>query len=211
MSKLVLIGGGGHCKSVLDSALAMNQFDEIVITDAALKKDTRIMGCRVAGSDKELPALKQQGFAYAFITVGSIQSASLRKELAMSAESIGFRFPVICDPTASVSPYAHIERGAYIGKKVVINAEVSVGQHGIINTGAILEHECSVGSFSHVSVGAILCGNSHVGAESFIGAGSTIIQGISIGNRVVIGANSTVLADVGDNVKCYGIVKKLGV
>lgn len=31
MRKLILIGGGGHCKSVLDSALAMNEFAFITI------------------------------------------------------------------------------------------------------------------------------------------------------------------------------------
>lgn len=207
MRKLALIGGGGHCKSVLDSALAMNQFDEIVITDFRLPKETKIMGCRVAGTDEQLQNLFEQGFEYAFITVGSIGDAAIRKNLANMASDIGFRFPVICDPTACVSPFARIGDGSFIGKNAVLNAEVSVGEHCIINTGAILEHECSVGSYSHVSVGAVLCGDSRIGNESFIGAGSTVVQGLSIGNRVIIGANSTVLSNVGDNMKYYGIVK----
>lgn len=208
MQKLVLIGGGGHCKSVLDSALAMNQFDEIVITDARLPKESKVMGCRVAGTDEQLQDLIEQGFEYACITVGSIEAAELRKNLADMASDIGFRFPVICDPTACVSPSARIGDGSFIGKNAVLNAEVNVGQHCIINTGAILEHECSAGNYSHISVGAILCGNSHIGIGSFIGAGSTVIQGCSIGNHAIIGANSTVLSNVEDNMKYYGIVKK---
>ena len=31
-NKIVLIGGGGHCKSVLDSILRTCNYDEIVIT-----------------------------------------------------------------------------------------------------------------------------------------------------------------------------------
>lgn len=207
MRKLVLIGGGGHCKSVLDSALAMNQFDEIVITDSHLPKESKVMGCRVAGPDEQLQDLIGQGFEYACITVGSIKTAALRKKLAEMASDMGFRFPVICDPTACISQFARIGEGSFIGKNAVVNAEANIGRHCIINSGAILEHECSVGSYSHVSVGAVLCGNSHIGSGSFIGAGSTVIQGLSIGKRVMIGANSTVLSNVEDNIKCHGIVR----
>lgn len=211
MSRLVLIGGGGHGKSVLDSALAMNIFEEIVITDAELEAGSTVLGFTVAGRDKDLSKLKEKGFIYAFITVGSIESANLRKRLAGIAQNLGFQFPVICDPTACVSKFTSIAEGTFIGKHVVINAGAEIGKHCIINTGATIEHECTVGDYSHLSVGSILCGNSHVGRESFVGAGSTVIQGISIGNHTIIGANSTILSDVEDNMKVYGIVQSGGV
>ncbi|MDE7326499.1 MAG: acetyltransferase [Lachnospiraceae bacterium] len=208
MSKLVLIGGGGHCKSVLDSALAMETFEEIVITDAKLEAGTEVFGCRVVGTDSNLVELKQKGFDYAFITVGSIESVMLRKQLSVVASNLGFQFPVICDPTACVSSFVMIGKGTFVGKNVVINADVKIGRHCIINTGSILEHECTVGDYSHISVGAILCGNSHIGCDSFIGAGSTLIQGISVGDNTVVGAGSKLLADVEDNRKICGTVIK---
>ena len=206
MSKLVLIGGGGHCKSVLDAALAMNEFEEIVITDAGTKKGSDVFGCKVAGSDEELPDLYKQGFTNAIITVGSIESAALRERLSRMAEDLGFDFPVICDPTASVSNYTEIGKGTFVGKNAIINAGAEIGRHCIINTGSIIEHECVVGDYSHISVGSVLCGNVQVGYNSFIGAGSTIIQGISVGNGTVVGANSTVLTNVKNHMKVYGIV-----
>lgn len=208
MGRLVLIGGGGHCKSVLDSALAMRVFEEIVITDAELAAGTEVLGCRVAGTDHKLPELAEKGFDYAFITVGSIKSASLRKRLSAAALNLGFRFPVICDPTACVSAFAVIGEGTFIGKNTVVNTDAKIGKHCIINTGSILEHECMVGDYSHISVGSILCGNSRVGRESFIGAGSTVIQGVSVGNGSVVGAGSTILTNVEDNMKVYGIITK---
>ena len=204
--RLVLIGGGGHCKSVLDAALAMQAFSEIVITDPALPKGSSILSCRVVGTDDLLPKLKNDGFDLAFITVGNVGVYPLRKNLALKAKKLGFKFPVIIDPSATVSPTASFGSGTFIGKKAVINAEIKIGSHCIINTGAIIEHECTVGSLSHISVGAVLCGNSHVGRESFIGTGSTVIQGVKIGNRVIVGANSTVLSNIKDNEKVYGIV-----
>ena len=206
--KLVLIGGGGHCKSVLDSALAMNVFEKIVITDADLPEGSQIFQCEVAGTDAVLPELRTKGFDYAFITVGSIKTCDLRIKLSVMARKLGFLFPVICDPAACVSPKAVIGGGTFIGKRAVVNADVIVGQHCIINTGAILEHECQIGNFTHVSVGSILCGNVCVGDESFIGAGSTLIQGIKVGSRVIIGAHSTVLTNINSGANTKGLIKK---
>lgn len=206
MKKLVLIGGGGHCKSVLDAAFAMDKFDEIVITDASITPGSKILGCEVVGTDGLLKKLKSKGFDYAFITVGCIRSSSLRESLVSKAKKIGFIFPVIIDPSAIVSQSAKIGSGTFVGKKAVVNADCVIGEHCIINTGAIIEHECYVGDFCHISVGSILCGNVKVGCNSFVGAGSTIVQSVKIGNRSVIGANSTVLVNVRDNQTVYHIV-----
>jgi len=209
VSKLVLIGGGGHCKSVLDAALKMNIFEEIVITDPEIKPGSQILGCSVVGDDSCLDQLLHDGFDCAFITVGSVRVNPLREKLANKAASLGFRFPVIQDPSAIVADSAIIGDGTFIGKNVVINAEANIGKHCIVNTGAIIEHECCIGDFSHISVGTILCGEVSVGNNCMIGAGSTVIQCLNIGNNVVIGANSTVLTDVEDSMNCYGIVKKI--
>lgn len=196
MKRIVLIGGGGHCRSVLDTLLRVKEFERIIITDPYIEKGTKIFGCPVVGDDSMLEKLKKDGFDYAFITVGSITDASLRIKLVSKANDIGFKFPIIIDPSATVSANSSLGAGTFVGKNSVINADVAIGEHCIINTGCIIEHECSVGDFTHVSVGTILCGNVRVGKESFIGAGATIIQGISIGNKTVISANSTILSDV---------------
>lgn len=207
-NKLVLLGGGGHCKSVIDAALRLDSFDDIVITDLTLAVGTKVLGCKVVGADDCLEELRHEGFGFAFISVGNIKGNPLRKKLAERAAALGFKSPVIIDPSATVSDSVVTGEGTFIGKNVVVNADVRIGKHCIINTGAIIEHGCVVDDFSHVSVGAILCGEVSIGKNCMIGAGSTIIQCLNIGNDVVIGANSTVLADVEDNMKCYGIVKK---
>lgn len=205
--KIVLIGGGGHCKSVLDTIIRCQIYDEIVITDQEIPAETVIMGCRVAGNDDVLPILQTSGFTDAFITVGCITSTKLRHILYEKAKKLGFQMVNVIDPSAVVSEYARLGAGIFIGKNTVINADVQIGDAAIINTGAIVEHECSVGDFSHISVGANLCGNVTVGENSLIGAGSTVIQGIKIGDRVIIGAGSVVIRDVKSDTTRVGIIK----
>ena len=194
--RLVLIGGGGHCKSVLDAAYRMDVFHEIVITDREIPAGTKILDTPVVGTDDMLPALFADGWTEAFVTVGSIKSTKVRRMLYEKAAQLGFDFPVIRDPSAQVSDYALLGAGVVVGKHAVINADAEVGSMAIINTGAIIEHECRVGSFSHVAVGATLCGNVTVEENVFVGAGTTILQGCTVCSGAVIGAGSLVLNDV---------------
>ena len=208
MSKLVLIGGGGHCKSVLDSALRMKAFDRIVITDAEIAPGTKICGCEVVGPDDCLQDLREQGFDKALITVGAVKPNPLRQQLALKVASLGYEFISVIDPTAVVSDFADIEEGTFIGKSAVINAGVHIGRHCIINSGAIVEHDCLVGEFSHVSVGSILCGGVILGNNCLIGAGSTVIQYRKIGNGCVIGAGAVVNEDVPSGLTVVGVPAK---
>ncbi len=206
-NKIVLVGGGGHCKSVLDTLLRNSEYNEIVITDNEILKGTRIFGCEVAGKDDVLPKLIKNGFTKAFITVGSIKNTNLRRKLYDMAVKLGFEMVNITDSSAIVSDHCKLGKGIFIGKNAVINADAIIGDGAIINTGAIIEHECKIGDYSHVSVGAKLCGNVSIGNDTFIGAGSIVIQGIKIGSNTVIGAGSTVINDVEELSVKYGLVK----
>lgn len=207
MQKMVLIGGGGHCKSVLSTLLRMNKYKEVVIVDNEIQSGNSVFGIRVVGNDSKLYELFDQGFTDAFVTVGSIKSSALRRKLFELALNIGYNFPMIIDPSAQVSRFAKIGEGVFIGKNVVVNADAIIEKMAIINTSVIVEHECFVGQFSHIAVGTVLCGNVYVGQDSFVGAGSTVIQGIVIGDNAVVGAGSTVLNDVPNGTVHYGIVK----
>ena len=205
MSKLVLLGAGGHCKSVLDSAKRMNYFDEIVITDPNEKKGTSILGCTVVGADDCLEELYQQGFDNAFVTVGSVEINPLREVLADKAAGIGYKFPIIQDPSAVVSDSADVRDGTFIGKKAVVGADAIVGKHCIINTGAVIEHECSIGDYTHISVGTTICGEVRIGRNCMIGASSTVIQNRRIADNCVIGAGAVVIKDVSYNTTVVGV------
>ncbi len=193
MSKLVLIGGGGHCKSVLDAALRMDIFQQIVILDPSLPIGSELMGCVVLGNDDKLKVLRKEGFENAFITVGCIGDTALRRKLAKKSGDLDFNFPIIIDPSAVVSEFAKLDVGAFIGKNAVVNAGARIGKHTIINTGAIIEHDCRIGAFTHVAVGATICGDCDLGEDVFVGAGATIIQGISINNKRFINAGKVVV------------------
>lgn len=201
MKKLLLIGGGGHCRSVLDSVLSLGMYDEVGMID---KNEGTVLGVSVKGTDDDLQRLKKAGWTDAFITVGSIGDTLLRRRLFQMVEDIGFTIPTIIDSTAVIARNVTIGSGCFVGKKAILNTGSRIGKCAIINTGAIVEHDCKVGDFAHISPGTILCGQVTVGNNSHVGAGSVVRQQISIGNDTLIGVGSTIVHDISDNVKVYG-------
>ena len=200
-NKLLLIGGGGHCHSVLDSIIASGLYDEVGIIDT---QPIECMGVHVVGTDDDLPRLFAAGWHKAFITVGSVGNTDARRRIYTTIKSIGYRIETIIDPTAILGCGVNIHEGCYIGKRAVLNSGVTIGNCSIINTGAIIEHDCVVGDFSHISPGAILCGQVIVGNNSHIGAGSVVKQQIDIGDFVMIGAGSVVVKSIRNNNVAYG-------
>ena len=94
--------------------------------------------------------------------------------------------------------------GNFIGKRVVVNANTSIGNHCILNTGTIIEHDCQIDDFSHMAPRTILCGNVQIGFGSHIGAGSTIIQGMTVGEGCLIGSGSNVTKTIEAHKVAYG-------
>ena len=78
MKKIILIGGGGHCKSVIDVIEQERKFKIAGIIDKPSLIGTKILRYSVIGSDKDLKNLGKK-YSYALITVGQINSAILRK------------------------------------------------------------------------------------------------------------------------------------
>lgn len=200
--RLLLIGGGGHCRSVLDSVLRMGTFDEVGIVD--FDKSASALGIPVVGSDDDLPDLLRNGWTHAFISVGSVGSTALRRKLYQLAKDTGFIIPSIIDPSAQIAGGTVIDEGAFIGKLAVVNTCSEIGKCAIINTGAVIEHDCRIGDFAHISPGGVLCGQVTVGADSHIGAGAVVRQQTSIGSRSIVGAGSVVVKDIPENVTAYG-------
>lgn len=202
--RILLIGGGGHCKSVLDSLLNLNEYVEIGIIDKMENIGYLIMGIPILGCDDDLYNLYNEGYHYAFVTVGSIGKPSLRIKLFNMLSEIGFELPNIIDSSSKVSKHAEITQGVFIGKQAIVNAGVVIHKGAIINSGSIVEHDCKIGAFVHVAPGVVLGGEVTIGDYSHIGSNATVKQQVCIGSNSVIGMGSIVIKDIKDNIMAYG-------
>lgn len=169
---ILLIGGGGHCKSVIDVIEQENRFEIAGIIDVEEKVGTEVLGYKVIASDESLEQLFQT-YKYALVTLGQIRSNTLRVELFEKLKSIGFTLPIIQSPLAYISQHACIEEGTVIMHHALINADAKVGKNCIINTKALIEHDAEIEDHCHISTGAIVNGGVLVKEGSFVGSQST--------------------------------------
>jgi len=200
MEKIVIIGYGGHAKSVVDSIKSTQSYEIVGYTDVEDKnRDLPYLG-----TDERLKLIFYSGVKNVVFGLGYMGKSTLRDKLFFLAKNIGFVIPTIIDPSAVIADDVRIGEGTFIGKYVVVNAGSCIGKMCIINTGSIVEHENQVGDFTHIAVGTVLCGNVKIGDHCLIGANSTVLQGLSIGNHTIIGGGSIVLKDVENNVVRFG-------
>lgn len=200
MSKsIVLSGGGGHCKVIIDILKENKDYDEIIISDLEKNKGKEIIGLRIDYTDNDLGDLYNKGTKNAFVSLGNVRVTNKREELYNKLKNIGFNLPVIISNSANVSKYSEIKDGTLIGKNVVINPGVKIGKNCIINTGAIIEHDCIIGDNVHIAPGVVLSGGVKIEKNSLIGTGARIIQEINITKNTLIGAGSTVTKNINES------------
>ncbi|NRT35117.1 acetyltransferase [Clostridium beijerinckii] len=203
MERIILVGGGGHCKSIIDSISGLKEFKIVGIVDKKISKDMGL-GIDVIGTDENLGELYKSGIKNAFISVGSVGNPCIRIKLYNILKDIGYNFPKIIDKTAIVSESALINDGVFVGKGAIINAKVTIEKQCIINSGTIVEHDCNISEFVHLAPGVTLSGGVNIGKRTHVGTNATIIQNVTIGNDVIIGAGSVIIKDIKNGLKVYG-------
>ena len=191
MNKIILIGGGGHCKSVIDVIEQDSRYQIAGIIDKPNLLGQLILGYPIIGNDFDLENLSKK-FKYALVTVGHIKSPLLRIRLFELAIKLGFKLPCIISPKAHVSKHSQIGNGTIIMHNSVVNANVIIGENCIINTQALIEHDCIISSHCHVSTNATINGNVNIESGTFIGSNSTIVESIKIKKNSFIKAGTLV-------------------
>ena len=202
--KMLLIGGGGHCRSVADCLRAADPEVTLGIVERPGAAPQSAHGIPVVGCDDDLSRLLSEGWTEAVVTLGSVGDPSRRRALFLHLKELGFHLPVVADPSAVIGSNTEIGEGTFLGKRTVVNAGTKIGACAIINTGAVLEHDCTVGAFAHISPGAVLCGEVTVGEGAHVGAGSVVRQQLQIGAGALIGVGSAVVSDIPSSCTAYG-------
>ena len=189
MEKIVLIGGGGHCKSVIDIINLEGKFQIVGIIDSILPIGSSILGYKILGDDSYIE--KVIGEVNNFhITVGQIRTNTIRIKLAKILIDLGAFLPNIISPLAYISPYSKLGYGNTIMHRVTIQAACEIGNFNILNDHALIEHDVKIGNFCHLATSSTINGNVSIEDDSFIGSGAVIIQGSVIKRDTFVKANS---------------------
>jgi sugar O-acyltransferase (sialic acid O-acetyltransferase NeuD family) len=189
LKDLICIGGGGHCKSVIDVAESAG-FRIKGILDIPELVGTTVLGYPIIGTDDQIEEYINNSVF--IVTVGHIKDVTLRIKLHQKITGLGGTLATIIASTAHVSKYAQLGEGSVIMHKAIVNADAIIGRGCIINTFANIEHDAQIGDYCHISTGAMINGNCKVGSGTFIGSQSAMVNGIEIVDGCLIGAGSLI-------------------
>ncbi len=193
---LIIYGGGGHGKALIDLIRAVGNYHLFGIVDDGLQPGEEVMGVTVLGGKELLGGLYAQGVRLAVNAVGGIGSPSIRVKVFHELQRAGFTCPTLIHPSAWVERSAQLASGVQIFSQAYVGSEARVGFGSIINTGAIVSHDCVLGAYVNLSPGAILAGEVVVGDEVLIGMGVTVNLRVKISKGARIGNGATIKEDV---------------
>lgn len=206
--KLLVIGAGGHARSVLDIAMQNGNFTEISCIDSTYPSATHVAGIesvQIIGTDFDLEKLYQQGYRNVFIALGDNK---LRHKLFDKVCLIGYEPINIISRHAIISPSVKLGKGICVMPGAVVNVNTIIKDNCIINTKSSIDHDCYISESCHIAPGVTLSGNVRVSKGVWIGTGVSVIDKTSIGEWSFIGAGSVIVNDLEPNALFYGVPAK---
>jgi len=184
---MILYGASGHGK-VIAEILAANNIVDIEFWDD--NPESKIWNIEIS---KPVFANTPQN-KYMIISIGNNY---IRKTIA-DKTSPYFNYADAIHPRSVVSSRAAVSPGSVIMAGAVVNTDVILGVHTIVNSSAVIEHDCILADFVHISPNAALAGDVQIGEGTHIGIGACVIQGITVGKWATIGAGAVIIENVPD-------------
>lgn len=165
--KLIVVGAGGHGRSVAEAAILGGIWSAIDFIDDAYPTRVSCRHWAVVGATRRLEELISPGDGL-IIAIGD-QLA--RKRLFNLAKEAGAVMTTVIHPRATISQYADIGPGTAVMAGAIVGAEVKIGMGTIVNANATVDHDAVLGDFVHLGVGVQLAGGVVVGDGAWLQAG----------------------------------------
>lgn len=183
---LIIIGAGGHAKSVLEIASSLNYNFLGFLDDYS-------HDVNVIGKIQEIGNFKGYSFV---LGIGGIKNLNQRNELIQSLKVYHASFINLISPYSVISKNVKMGNGNTIHPYVFVNTHVYLGNFCILNTRSTIEHDCEIGDNVHISTGVILNGGVKVKSHVFIGSGTVVKNQVEICENCIIGMGSVVLKNI---------------
>lgn len=187
MKEIILIGGGGHCKSVIDVIEQEAKYKIVGIIDKKELIGTDVLDYKIIGCDDDLINLRKK-FLYAIVTVGHVRSNASRTKLFNLLKELDFHMPSIVSPLAYVSKHAYVDQGTVIMHHALVNSDAKIGRNCIINSKALIEHDVIIEDNCHISTASVINGGTIIKENTFYGSNATSREYIEVSGFIKAGS-----------------------
>lgn len=163
----MVVGAGGHGRSVAEAAMLGGSWQEIVFVDDAFAQQK---------SSGRWPIVSDTAHLHTVVSAGdnavvAIGNQATRMRLFQRLADLKAMLVTVIHPNAWVSADAAVGAGTTIMAGAVVGTHATVGCGSIINANATVDHDVCLGEFAHLGVGVSLAGGVVVGDRAWLQAG----------------------------------------
>ena len=191
---IIVVGAGGHASVVVETAFASNLRVLGIIADNVISEALRELQLPLFDEDAVIQGQELPSHSLV-IGLGILSGSNRRRQLYKAYGDLGYSFPVLCHLHASIARSVRLGEGVQVFAGSVIQPNVCIGAHSIVNTSASIDHDVTIGRDCHIAPGVTICGGVNIGDNVFVGAGSTVVNGVSIADNTFIRAGSLVTSE----------------
>lgn len=184
MKNIIVIGSGGHGRSVTEIILQSDEFNLVGFVDDSFVPNATLWGYPIIGKINDLAEVR----LLADFAVVAIGNNTLREKIFAQLNELNFKFASIFHPKSIVSPRAIIGEGTVVMAGAIVGTEAKLGRGVIVNCGATVDHHCTVGDFGHLGVNACMAGGSNLGVSAWLHAGSSLDYSVSVSAETIVPA-----------------------
>jgi sugar O-acyltransferase (sialic acid O-acetyltransferase NeuD family) len=203
LSRVVVLGAGGHAKVVLPTIEGSGRHEIIgLLDDDGIRHGADVYDYRVLGDRALLVELRSRGVSACVAAVGD---NAARAEISRLLRAHSFELVPATHPAATVLRGSEIGDGTVVLPGAFIGADTRVGEGVIISVGVVVGHDVVVGDYAQLCLHVNLSGGAVVGSHAFVGTGATLLPQTRIGSGVTVGAHAVVNRDLPDGVVAAGV------
>ena len=174
--RLLVIGAGGHGRSVAEAAELTDLFTTVGFLDDSLPIGATVLNVPVLGSVATI-ADHYQVCDQVIVAIGN---NAVRENLTHQLTKAGVELATVVHPRAFLSPSSTLGAGTAVMAGAIVGTEVGLGRGTIINCGAVVDHHATVEDFGHLGVNACMAGGTVLGHGAWMQAGSALGYGVKI-------------------------------
>ena len=206
MQRVVILGGGGLAREVLDVLQACNEDEERYevigfIDENPGAKGKLINGIPVLGG---FDALAGSDLSDLYAVVG-IGNPVTRRKVVERAREVGLQFCNLFHPTAVLTEHITWGVGVVVTAGCIFTNNIRVDDYAYINLDCTVGHDVTIGAYCNVNPGVHVSGIVTMEEGCEIGTGAAIIQSVCIGHWTTVGAGAVVVGDLPPNVTAVGV------
>jgi sugar O-acyltransferase (sialic acid O-acetyltransferase NeuD family) len=205
MNDLVIYGAGAVAQQAVQIVEALNRLSPTwnllgMLDDAVETHGTVQHGSLILGGAEWL-----RGRSDIFVCI-AIGSSSARWHVAQRLDTLpDIRYATLVHPTALVASRCLLGQGIIIYPGVIMDTDITIGEHVILNKHCTIGHDTVIESFATLSPGVNIGGMVKIGVGCELGINSATIYGITIGDWSIIGAGGVVIRHLPDNITGVGV------